>query len=132
MKNEMEIKTDVFLLLKRSALINSISGKLSKTKRPEDSKAEDVVISVLTPPMNCQVQEVYLNVNIYVQDVIRGNRHEENTIRLTELCKLAYDSLESYCGNGFRLALSEQKIMEVQGSDEHFINNKVLYQFCNI
>lgn len=131
MKNEMEIKTDVYLLLKDSYLVNEISGVLTKTKRPEDSKAEDVIISVLTPPMNRQVQEVYVNVNIYVADVMRGNRYEENTIRLNELCNLAFDALNLYNGNGFRLTLAEQKVMEVQGSDEHFINNRVLYQFCN-
>lgn len=131
MKNEMDIKTDVYLLLKDSDLVRSVSGVLTKTRRPEDSKAEDVVISVLTPPMNRQVQEVYLNVNIYVSDVMRGNRHEENTIRLNELCRLAFDALGLHYGNGYRLSLSEQKVMAVQGSDEHFINNRVLYQFCN-
>lgn len=130
MKNEMEIKTDVYLLLKDSDLAKAVSGTLTKTRRPEDSKAEDIVISVLTPPTCREVQEVYLNVNIYAADLLRGNRHEENTLRLNELCRLAFDALEVCHGDGFRLSLSEQKVMEVPGADEHFINNRVLYQHC--
>lgn len=131
MKNEMEIKTDVFLLLKESALAKAVGGKLSKTRRPAESEAEDIVISVLTPSANSQVQEVYLNVNVYVPDIRRGNGHEEDSLRLNELCRLSYEALGTHCGSGYRLSLTEQKVMRVEGVDEHFINNRVLYQVCN-
>lgn len=130
MKNELDIKTDIFLYLKESELIANISGKLSKTLRPANSNLEDVVISVLTPPTGNQVNEVYVNVNIYVSDLLRATQYEENTIRLQELCKLAYKALKSAFINGSHISLSEQKVMEVQGKNEHFINNKVLYQHC--
>ena len=89
MKNEMEIKDDIYHLLKDSDLIKNVSGKLSKTKRPDGSDKEDVVISVLGENPDVQVQELYLNVNVYVADVKRGNQYEENAIRLKELMMLS-------------------------------------------
>lgn len=131
MRNEMEIKTDVYLLLKSSDLAGHVSGKLSKTVRPDKSNNEDVVISVLSDPSNMQIEEVYVNVNIYVPDIKRGDQYEENTIRLQELCTLSLNALKLASGKGYRLSLETQKVYEVPGKNEHFINNKVLYQICN-
>lgn len=131
MKTELDIKTDLFLYLKESPLVQNISGKLSKIKRLDSSDKEDVIISVLTTNPNAQVQELYLNVNIYVSDLLRGTQYEENGIRLNELCKLAHESLDCVRTKGGRFTLTEQKIYEVPGRNEHFINNRVLYQFCN-
>ncbi len=131
MRNEMEIKDDVYHLLKGSDLMKNVSGKLSKTIRPTDSTKEDVVISVLTPNPNRQVQEVYLNINVYVADIKRGTQYEENTARLRELMTIAEKTLKLARGMHYRLTLDEQKSYDVPGKNEHFINNKVLYQFCN-
>lgn len=131
MKNEMEIKDDVYHLLKGSDLVKNVSGKLSKTLRLDKSRKEDIVISVLTPNPDRQIQEVYLNVNVYVADVKRGNQYEENTIRLKELMALSKNALDLAKGKEYRLSLAEQKSYEVPGKNEHFINNRVLYQYCN-
>lgn len=131
MRNEMEIKDDVYHLLKGSDLMKNVSGKLSKTIRPADSTKEDVVISVLTPNPNRQVQEVYLNINVYVADIKRGTQYEENTARLRELMTISEKTLKLARGMHYRLTLEEQKSYDVPGKNEHFINNKVLYQFCN-
>lgn len=131
MKNEFEIETDVYLHLKSSELVKSISGTLSKTGRDEPSDKEDVVISVLSDPSNRQIEEVYVNVNVYVPDLRKRNRHIKDTIRLNELCKLSLKALRSVCGGGFRLSLDTQKTYEVPGKNEHMINNKVLYKICN-
>lgn len=131
MKNEMEIKDDVYHLLKGSDLVANVSGKLSKTKRPDKSNKEDVVISVLTPNPNQQVQELYLNVNVYVADIKRGNQYEENTIRLKELMTLCDNAFKLAKRKSYQLKLDTQKSYEVPGKNEHFINNKVLYQYCN-
>lgn len=131
MRNEQEIKIDIYKILKTSELVESVSGVLSKTVRHDSSTAEDVVISVLSDPSNKQIEEVYVNVNVYVPDVRRGNQYEEDTIRLNELCKLSLKALRSVCGGGFRLSLDTQKTYEVSGKNEHMINNKVLYQICN-
>lgn len=131
MRNEMEIKDDVYHLLKGSPLMKAVTGKLSKTVRPADSTEEDVIISVLTPNPNSQVQEIYLNINVYVADVKRGTQYEENTVRLRELMTIAEQTLRLAHGKHYRLTLGEQKSYDVPGRNEHFINNKVLYQFCN-
>lgn len=131
MKNEMEIKDDVYHLLKGSDLVKNVSGKLSKTLRLDKSRKEDIVISVLTPNPDRQIQEVYLNVNVYVADVKRGNQYEENTIRLKELMALSKNAFDLAKGKEYRLSLAEQKSYEVPGKNEHFINNRVLYQYCN-
>ncbi len=131
MKNEMEIKDDIYHLLKDSDLIKNVSGKLSKTLRPDGSDKEDVVISVLTPAPNRQIQEVYLNVNVYVADVKRGNQYEENTIRLKELMTLSKNAFDLAREKKYSLSLEEQKSHEVPGRNEHLINNKIIYRICN-
>ncbi len=131
MKNEMEIKDDIYHLLKDSDLIKNVSGKLSKTKRPDGSDKEDVVISVLGENPDVQVQELYLNVNVYVADVKRGNQYEENAIRLKELMMLSKNAFDLARGKGYRITLADQRAYEVPGKNEHFINNKILYHYCN-
>lgn len=131
MKNEMEIKDDIYHLLKDSDLIKNVTGKLSKTLRPDGSDKEDVVISVLGENPDVQVQELYLNVNVYVADVKRDNQYEENTIRLKELMTLSKNAFDLARGKGYRITIADQKSYEVPGKNEHFINNKILYHYCN-
>lgn len=89
------------------------------------------MVSVLSSVMIGQSQEVYVNVNIYVSDVMRGEAYEENSLRLAELSRLAYEVLNAGNVDGFRITLAEQKTYDVAGLNEHMINNKVLYQYCN-
>lgn len=133
MKSDIDIKDDIYRHIKGTALETAVSGKLSKTLRPADSNAEDIVISMLAN-VNAQIQQAFVNVNIYVPDLLRKDKcktiwHEENTIRLRELCAIASELLEVGRGDGFRFTLEEQRVMEVQGRNEHFINNKLLYKF---
>ena len=78
-----------------------------------------------------QIQEAFVNVNIYVKDLIRDNQPEEDTIRLRELCNIAKVLLKVGRGNDFRFILDSQRVLEVEGKSEHFINNKLLYRQCN-
>lgn len=132
MKSDIEIKDAIYNVIKGSALEKSITGKLSKTKRPINSDKEDVVISMLDNSSG-QIQEAFVNVNIYVSDNIRDGQTEENSIRLRELCKMSYELLFRCRGNGFRVDSkgSKQRVLEVNGKDEHFINNKLLIQISN-
>lgn len=131
MKNELEIKTDIYQLLKTSPLASAVSGTISKDGRDDNATTEDIVISVLSEVPTIQLQEVYVNINIYVRDLKKGTRFVENSIRLNELCKMSIDFFSKCHFKGFRVSLESHKVFKVQGSDEHFINNKVLYQFCN-
>lgn len=128
MKTDIDIKDDIYKYLKDSKLASAVTGKISKTLRPPKSTKEDIVISVLANS-NQQIQEAYVNVNIYVKDLFRESQYEENTIRLRELSKLASETLNSFIGKGYRFDLEQQRVMDVPGVNEHFINNKLLYKF---
>ena len=132
MKSDIEIKDDIYKVIKGSALENTVTGKLKKTKRPVNSDKEDIVISILDNGSG-QIQEAFVNVNIYVPDDMRDGQAEEQSIRLRELCKMSYELLFNCRGNGFRVdsSGSKQRVLEVNGKDEHFINNKLLYKQSN-
>lgn len=130
MKSDIEIKDDVYRVIKGSALEKAITGKLSKTKRPAGSDKEDIVISMLDNGKG-QIQEAFVNVNIYVPDSFRDGQTEENSFRLRQLCKLAAELLEVQCGEDYRFTLDKQRVMEVNGKNEHFINNKLLFKQVN-
>ena len=130
MKSDIDIKDDVYFHLKGSELEKAVNGKLSKTKRPAKSKKEDIVISVLAN-QNGQIQECFVNVNIYVKDLLRDGQYEENSSRCRELCQLAYETLKLGRGDGFRFVIDTQRVFEVEGTNEHLINNKLLYMQCN-
>lgn len=129
-KSDIEIKDDIYKFIKGSALEKAVTGKLKKTRRPKDSNLEDIVISILDNGTG-QMQEAFVNVNIYVPDDMRDGQAEEKTIRLRELCKIAYNLLEVGRGDSYRFTLDKQRVMEVNGKNEHFINNKLLYRQCN-
>ena len=99
MKSDIDVKDDIYGHIKGSALEKAVTGKLSKTKRPNGSDKEDIVISVLAN-QNGQIQECFVNVNIYVADLYRGNQAEEDTIRLRELCNIAEGLLKVGFGDG--------------------------------
>lgn len=132
MKSDIEIKDAIYNIIKGSALEKAVTGKLSKTKRSVNSDKEDIVISMLDNGSG-QMQEAFVNVNIYVADNTRDGQAEENTIRLRELCKMSAELLFNCRGNGFRVDPkgSKQRVLEVNGKDEHFINNKLLIQISN-
>lgn len=130
MKSDIEIKDDVYKVIEGSVLEKAITGKLSKTKRPAGSDKEDIVISMLDNGKG-QIQEAFVNVNIYVPDDFRSGQAEENSDRLRQLCKLAAELLEVQRGEDYRFTLDKQRVMEVSGKNEHFINNKLLFKQVN-
>lgn len=130
MKSDIDIKDDIYKYIKGSTLEHAVNGKLTKTKRPNGSDKEDIVISILDNGSG-QIQEAFVNVNIYVKDNIRDGQAEVNDTRCRELCKVAIEVLEFGHGNGSRFTLDKQRVMPVNGKDEHFINNKLLYKQIN-
>ena len=125
MKSDIDIKDDIYNHIKGSALACAVTGKLCKaSKRPSGSDMEDIVISILDNGSG-QIQEAFVNVNIYVKDNIRDGQAEMNDIRCRD------EVLEIGHGPGFRFTLDKQRVMPVNGKDEHFINNKLLYKQVN-
>lgn len=45
MKSDIEIKDDIYQIIKGSTLEKAVTGKLKKTRRPANSNKEDIVIS---------------------------------------------------------------------------------------
>lgn len=130
MKTDIDIKDDIYNLLKKSALVKEVTGVLRRTKRPDNSVKEDIIISVLAN-QNGQIQEAFVNVNIYVSDLFRDNQYEENSPRLRKLCKMSEELLKVGRGNDYRFTLDSQRVLEVSGKNEHCINNKLLYKQYN-
>lgn len=130
MKSDIDIKDDVYKIINHSPLEQAVTGVLKKTKRPHNSKSEDIVISVLSNK-TAQQQEAFVNVNIYVKDDDVDGQYEECSPRLRQLCQLAFDLFMNVRGYDFRLSLDTQQVMEVDGTGEHLINNKLLYQIIN-
>lgn len=137
MKTDIDIKDDIWRVIKKSPLFKEVTGELKKTSvRPKESRKEDIVISVLANNIR-QKQMAYVNVNIYVADNYVDGQNEENSERLRRLCKMAFSVFENVRGVDFRLSLTDpnfdcgQRVIESEGTSEHVINNKILYQIIN-
>lgn len=138
MKSDIDVKDDVYNIIASSKLKTAVTGSLCKRGRPfygtGATGKEDICISVLANQTS-QIQEVFVNVNIYVQDQTitkKGNtRKEENTAKLRELCQLSFSTFEAVHGSDFRLSMIEQRVIACEDTSEHIINNKLLYQTIN-
>ena len=132
MKTDEDIKTDIFKHIKGSELASAITGKVSKRRRPHNSKKEDIIISVLANE-NGQIQKATVNVNIYVADIMVDNQPEEDTERLGVLCEKASNLFNVFWGSdkSYRASLLSQRVFEADGTSEHIINNKIEYKTSN-
>lgn len=129
MKSDIDIKDDLYRFINGSRLHSQTNGSLIKTKRDDNSGKEDIVISI-NANMPAQLQEAYVYVNIYVQNVLRDTVYIENTPRLRELCQMSYELLEVGRIDDARFTLEEQRVFETD-TNEHVITNKLLYRQCN-
>lgn len=129
MKSDGAIKTDVYRYINESGFMNNVNGKLSKTKRPHNSRKEDVVISILANE-GTQLQTAIINVNIYIQDQDVDGQFEEDTIRLEEICKTAWNLLETFRTSEYAAHAIEQRVYATS-TGEHVINNQVEYKLIN-
>lgn len=130
MKSDIDIKDDIYFHLKGSALEKAVDGRLCKRMRPNGSDGEDIVISVLAN-QNGQIQEATVNVNVYVRDVYVCGQYEEDGIRCRELCRIAWECLNVGRGGDYRFELDRQRVLPVEGKNEHFINNRLIYRQNN-
>lgn len=132
MKSDASIKTLVYGVVAPSALAKAVTGIVSKIGRPDGSTAEDIVISVLDGD-NGQLQQFIVNVNIYVADVLNDkSKYIENTKRIELLSNQAISLFESYIGPSYRMELTKQRVLPVEGKNERVINNRVLLTYVNI
>ncbi len=128
MKSDIDIKDDIFRVVVGSSLREAVNGEVTKSKRPHDSRKEDIVISVVSN-LTAQLQEATVNVNVYCEGQRIGRQTEENSSRLRELSQVALEVLDNVRGEDFHLEVQEQRVYEVV--DEYVINNKLLYKIIN-
>ena len=128
MRTDIDIKDDVYRFIKDSALHSIINGDIYKTVRTNPA-LEDIVISVIANT-NQELQEAIVYVNIYIQDVLRGNEFIENTPRLREICRLSADMLKVGKIGDARISLQEQRVLSAE-TNEHVVSNRLLYKWYN-
>lgn len=132
MRSDAEIKDVFYTLLKGSDLDNVISGSIYKISRPANSDLEDVTIHVLDG-LNGQVQNVVVNVNVYVLDVnYRVGEFVQDEIRVRELSNLCIKLLDGFSCDDYLLEIEKQPVFSVEGCNQHVINNRVLFKIMNV
>lgn len=131
MKSDIEVKDDVFLALQSSPIMGEANGELCKQGvRLKDSDKEDVVISVVAN-VNEDIQEVVVNINVYVKDLFVNGQYEENTPRLRTLCSVCKKTLKVVNGEDYRMTLISQRVKSVKDAPVHVINNSMSYKYLN-
>lgn len=136
MKTDNDIKNDVYLMLLHSPIKNAVTGSLRKIERNPSSRDEDIIISILANDSPRQVQESFVNVNIYVGDIQEKSGGEvhyvENTLRTEQLARIIADMfIEAYIGDSYRITMDSQRVLAVSATNEHCINTRLLYQQIN-
>lgn len=129
MRTSSEIKSSLYRALKTSDLAAAISGDISIKDRAINSDKEDAIISVVSNIFG-QVQECYVYVNIYVQDIHVNGRYEESP-RVRTLSRIAADVLNLVLVDGLRLKLEQQDVEILEELHEHVITNKMLCRCIN-
>lgn len=127
MKTDTEIRDDVYQLVKNSRIMDAVNGKLCARLRPLDSTAEDVVISVQANTPG-DPQKAFVLVDIYVKDVKVNGRNEEDTARIRELSRIAYDALQSNTQSDYYATISEQRTYAIEATGEHLIQTRLRYR----
>lgn len=129
MRSDGTIRTDIYRHIKNSVLDEATSGTVTKKKRPAKSHKEDIVISILSNE-GLQSQTAIVNVNIYVQDDNIEGQFEERTIRVDELCDIAWKHLEHFGTDDYVAHAINQRVYPTD-SGEHIINNQIEYKTLN-
>lgn len=136
MKSDIDIKDDIWAVIKESDLLKVVRQLRKTSVRPRESRDEDIVISVLANATK-QKQIAYVNVNIYVADDNVDGQSEERSVRLRRLCQMSFDLFDNVRGHDFRLSLTDQnydcgqRVIVSEATSEHVINNKIVYQIIN-
>ncbi len=134
MKTDIDICKDIYRIVSKSAIKSAINGTVSYVGRAEGSTAEDCIISVLESQVY-QIQDSKVNVNVYVPDIASGGRKVRDVERISTLSGVCGDVFgngrRSVFGDGFRITLENQRVLSVEGKDEHVINNSLRYKFNN-
>ncbi len=130
MITDQELKGLIRKFIVSSNALCSLSGEIITTTRPDNSGKEDAVISVLDNH-NDEIQQVTINVNVYVPDINPKGYYEEDGIRLKELCVTCKELFDKKSLDLLLFKEYHQKVYANKSTSEHFINNKIIYKFYN-
>lgn len=127
MKTSCEICDDIYAFVKASAIVEAVNGTLYANGRPKNSQQEDVTIEVTNNAFG-DPQLAYVEVNIYVKDLLANEEYVIDKARVRELSRIAYDELKSHMGIDYYVVLDEQLFDKSKASNEHYIKNVLLYK----
>lgn len=131
MKTESAIFDDIYQHIKLSALMQTCTGVLTDM-RPAASTKEDVTIEVVSGQMG-QIQQAFVNVRIYVQDIQVNGQWQKDKARCRTLEELALEVLDHQRNNmDYRFTVETQNTASsYEGKNEHIIKTRLLYKACN-
>lgn len=127
-KSEIDIKDDIYDYIVSTEIPAVVSGHICKRKRPLNSKAEDVCVSVVSSDYSDN-QQAIVNVNIYIPQVYNDStkQYEQDTPRVRTLARLSGECLESVMYGDMYFTLERQSVYETE-SKESVISNRLLYK----
>ncbi len=128
----------VYQLVSSSSINTAITGGIYKSKRPLNSDLEDTVINSL-PIDSLQLQEVALNLNIYVPNLVITvggvqDFTQPNYERLKYLADLSLSVINDQWieqGN-VNVSVIYQTVIEDQESNCHYINIRLQLYAINV
>ena len=135
-----EIEADIYKLINESTLSSNIGGHVYKEgTRPPNATSEDIVVSFFTGIDDFEMQEGYVNVNIYVPDIDNSGDTGELVkdiarCRALEILALGVFSANTIYSNyilNLSATIKTFNIEEIEIS-QHFVNCKVHYRLSTL
>ena len=133
MKTALDVDIELFKILDASAVLKStITGRIYKGNRPDNSELEDISINTITLG-DGSTQEGVSNVNIHVKDLtatIAGKTQNfANHARLVTLTNLIKPLLEETYGDDFNLWIEWTRSIPEPEIKQHYMNMRIRFRF---
>lgn len=121
-----EAEITAYKIVKGSELASAVNGSISRKPRPYNSKREDIIVRLLAEGIVSQVQDYFVNVNIYVP--YNSEINEEDGARVDRLAKIAFDSLKEniVSAENTLVKLDKQTISDLSDISHTLITNRLL------
>lgn len=133
-KTGSEVENDVYAILKSSAIKTLITGDIYKDgTRPLDSKKEDVIVNFISG-VDGQIQEGFVNVNVYVPDIDNGGGGYVRNVARCRVIEIALNTLaQSLTTSEYHFTLAAMiKTYKAEGISQHFVNAKLQFRLFTI
>lgn len=120
----------VYQLVRQSPLSGMISGKVYRSgMRPDNAVTEDIVVSFLAG-LDGQFQDCFVNVNIYVPDIIHGDKPTKDIGKITTLENAFKEFFYGLKPSEYLISLDGiPSTIRVEGYPQHFINVRLRIKY---